>query len=126
FTEALNDATNKLTTYFWECPYITKETKNKQFEFVVTKCPELKFISQDYSSFEEYINKNDKSYVCSFSSLGKDATLIIPVPQEGLNYKNLSNITKNASKEQQIKFWKEVVNKLAEGLEIDAPQWLST
>ncbi|CAG8805806.1 20175_t:CDS:2, partial [Racocetra persica] len=58
----------------------------------------------------------------------KDATLIVPMPHHNLDYKNLSNFTKNAPKEQQIKFWQEVANKLSESLETGTPRprWLST
>ncbi|CAG8794986.1 28558_t:CDS:2, partial [Dentiscutata erythropus] len=85
FEKALNEATNKLSAYFWECPPVHKAMKNKPFEFVVTKSTALNYNKQDYSSFKEKIT---------------------------------NNFTKNAPKEQQIKFWQEVAIKLAECLEI--------
>ncbi|CAG8677051.1 13080_t:CDS:1, partial [Cetraspora pellucida] len=81
-----------------------------------------------YSSFNDKLTVCHDNYVCSFSNLGKDATLIVPMPYHDLDYKHLSNFTKNAPKEQQIKFWQEVANKLSEILEIGTtrPRWLST
>ncbi|CAG8510556.1 1645_t:CDS:2 [Racocetra fulgida] len=117
---ALNDATDKLSAYLWECPPVSQESKNNHFEFVVTKSKALSYMKQDCSSFNDKLN--------SFSNLGKDATLIVPMPCHKLDYKNLSNFTKKAPKDQQIKFWQEVANKLSESLEIGTPRprWLST
>ncbi|CAG8794103.1 24544_t:CDS:2 [Gigaspora margarita] len=126
FKKALNEATNKLFAYFWECPPIHKEMTNKPFEFVVTKSMALRHIKQDYSSFKEQIIESNNKDVCSFLSLGKDATLIVPIPCHNLDYKNISNFTKNASKEQQIKFWQEVAVKLVECWEFGTSKWLST
>ncbi|KAF0497381.1 toll/interleukin-1 receptor domain-containing protein [Gigaspora margarita] len=126
FKKALNEATNELSAYFWECPPVSKETTNKPFEFVVTKSDTLSYIKQDYSSFKKKITKCLNKDVCSFANLGKDATLIVPMPCHNLDYKNLSNFTMNAPKEQQINFWQEVANKLTESLEISTPKWLST
>ncbi|CAG8764006.1 12329_t:CDS:1 [Dentiscutata erythropus] len=126
FKIALNDATNELSAYFWECPPVSKESTNKPFEFVVTKSKQLSYIKQDYSSFKEKIIEDLNKDVFSFSNLGKDATLIIPKPCHDLDYKNLSNFTINAPKEQQIKFWQEVANKLTENLEFGTSKWLST
>ena len=59
--------------------------------------------------------------VVSFLNLGKDAILVIPsLKFEGnhkLDYKNISQFTKNASDEQQQALWKEVANKLMEELD---------
>ncbi|CAG8627655.1 11294_t:CDS:1 [Racocetra persica] len=126
FTKALNEATDKLSAYFWECPPVSKETTIKPFEFVVTKSATLSYIEQDYSSFKNKITECQNKDVCSFINLGKDATLIVPMPCHDLDYKNLSNFTKNAPKKQQIKFWQEVATKLTESLDIGTPIWLST
>ncbi|CAG8680286.1 22478_t:CDS:2 [Dentiscutata erythropus] len=126
FKKALNEATDELSAYFWECPPVSKGTTNKPFEFVVTKSDTLSYINQDYSSFKEKFTEYLNNDVCSFANLGKDATLIVPIPCNDLDYKNLSTFTKNAPKEQQIKFWQEVANKLTESLEISTPKWLST
>ncbi|CAG8795880.1 hypothetical protein C2G38_2243500 [Gigaspora rosea] len=53
FKKALNEATDELSAYFWECPPVSKETTNKPFEFVVTKSDTLSYIKQDYSSFKK-------------------------------------------------------------------------
>jgi len=57
--------------------------KFRPFEFVVTKSVELEYIRQDCSSFERYLDiQNHNKYVCSFPNLGKDATLVVPFPQQ--------------------------------------------
>jgi hypothetical protein len=71
---------------------------------VATKSVGLETINQDYSDFQEHFDKSHDSNVCSFKNLGKDATLIVPIPRRDKDYKNISEFTKNASDEQQQKF----------------------
>jgi len=71
----------------------------------------------NYSSFREYINKNKGEPVCSFPNLEKDATLIIPLPQTGLDYRHISNFVKNSPPEVQNALWKKVVYHLETNLE---------
>jgi dihydroneopterin aldolase len=75
----------------------------------------------------------DEKQTISFPNLEKDGILVIPRKKwsqdlkEFLDYKNLSQFTKNAPEEQQQEFWKKVANKLAEELEKNpnAPRWLN-
>lgn len=127
FQGALKDANAKFSAYFWECSPVSKDTINKPFEFVVTKSISLDNISQDYSSFDEHFANGNEQQVVSFLNLGGDAILVVPIPQENLDYKNISQFTKNASDEQQQEFWGEVVDKLSKELEKSTgPRWLST
>src|SRR5438045_1816607 len=105
FWEALNHATDELSAYFWECAPVSQNSLDKEFGFVVTKSKIMNDVEQDYSSFREHINKVQNDYVTSFSNLGKDATLIVPVPQKSndekmLDYKNISQFAKNSLDEQ--------------------------
>jgi len=134
FQQSLNEVTSKLQGFFWECPPVSQQTINQPFEFVATKSKALKRIEQNYASFQEHFAGKDKSKVCSFPSLGGDAMLITPIPSEknpqlhkkSLDYKNLSEFTKNAPENQQLVFWQEVANKLEESLTDGQPKWLST
>ena len=80
FFDSLNDATDKLSAYLWECVPVSKETIEKPFEFAVTKSIPLDNISQSCLSFEKYFAECDNNYVCSFLNLGRDANLIVPIP----------------------------------------------
>lgn len=105
FLKALNHATSKLSAYFQECVPTSLNSLNKEFEFMVTKSKIMNDISQDYSNFEEHIDKTQDKYVTSFPNLGGDATLIVPAPQKSsdakmLDYKNISQFAKNSLDEQ--------------------------
>jgi hypothetical protein len=111
---------------------VSKNTLDKLFEFVAIKSEELNNIPQNYSNFETYLGEihgKDKPNVISFPNNRKpsDAILVIPAlklkDNKILDYKNISNFTKNASDEQQQEFWQEVAKKLSEELEKgDAPR----
>ena len=96
----------------------------KPFEFVLVNEPRLKAfaeINPDRHAFEEYFasplcssSGNDGgsdpiTAVCAFPNLGKDATLISPLPQSGINeasYSHLASFLRNAPQEQITQFWK--------------------
>jgi hypothetical protein len=135
----LKGANSQLEAYFWEClPLLQTTFEQRPFEFVVTDSPYLVRMAQNYDSFRKHIDKCKKKNkeVISFKNLSGDATLIVPIPKESqstyagkgeeLDYKNLSQFTKNASEEQQQEFWKEVVISLEESLADGRPKWLST
>jgi len=128
FREVLNEVANELSAYFWECVPVSSSTVNKEFEFVITKSEELNNITQNYSEFQEYIDMNFDCKVASFLSLNKNATLIIPIPKQQVNYKNLKEFVANASLEQWEELWQKVGEKMEESLlnAGDAPRWLST
>jgi hypothetical protein len=138
FYESLNDATDKLSAYFWECIPTSQKSINKKFEFVVTKSEALNNITQDSKPFAEHLAKLDayKDSFVSFPNKNKDAVLVIPASitrkwesggkTEMFDYKNISQFTKNAPLKQQSKFWQEVANRLSEKLEDGATHWLST
>lgn len=147
FKEALDDGNKELKAYFWECPPVLKATKNvRPFEFVLTKSETLRSIKQSYSSFNEHFIGNLNDTVVSFPNLGRDATLVVPVPQKSgddiptdynlnwqkdtkeLDYKSISSFTKNAPLEDQKEFWQKVANDLERDLNNDesSPKWLST
>lgn len=96
---------------------------------MVTKNEELDNINQNYAEYQKYIDENLGSYVASFSSLHKNATLIIPILQnEVSNFKNLKEFTNNSSLEQWEALWQKVSEKMEESLlnANGASRWLST
>mmetsp|Transcript_6201 Transcript_6201/g.9673 ORF Transcript_6201/g.9673 Transcript_6201/m.9673 type:complete len:417 (+) Transcript_6201:148-1398(+) len=97
----------------------------KPFEFALVNEPNLKVFAEsnpDRHAFEEYFtsqscssSENDggsdqiEIAVCAFPNLGKDATLISPLPQSGINdatYSHLASFIRNAPQEQVTQFWK--------------------
>lgn len=92
---------------------------------MVIKSEALNDIKQDFVPFANHITDMiiDEKKATSFPNLEKDGILVIPQKKwsqdlkEFLDYKNLSQFTKNASEEQQQELWQEVANKLAEQLE---------
>ena len=43
FRETLNNATDELSAYFWECIPVSNKTIDKEFEFVATKSTKIIF-----------------------------------------------------------------------------------
>ncbi|KLL03482.1 MAG: hypothetical protein MRECE_10c011 [Mycoplasmataceae bacterium CE_OT135] len=126
FNEALEQAGSQLSAYFWECVPVSQTTKGKNFEFVVIKSESLDKITQDYSRFQEHFNQSQESVV-SFFSFSRD-TLVVPIPNEKKNYKNLKEFINNAPSEQKNNFWQKVGEEMEEKLlnADGAPRWLST
>lgn len=101
----------------------------RQFEFVLVNEPRLKLFAErnpDRFAFEEHYfvsssscadsNHSDSSgggsvpiTVCAFPNLGKDAKLISPIPQPGIEdttYSHLISFLRSGPKEQITQFWK--------------------
>jgi hypothetical protein len=88
-------------------------------------------MTQDWSRFQEHIDRSSNPEVISFSNLGGDSTLVIPMPKRGhqisctqrdnniRNYKNLRMFNIEADLEQRYNFWQEVGEKMSEALEAD-------
>lgn len=69
----------------------------------------LSSMQQDSTSFDKEIKKASKKgnkYATSFTNLGGDATLIIPIPREGKNFATIKDFMDNASITHQREFWK--------------------
>jgi len=111
------------SAYFWECIPVSNATINKPFEFVKTKSEALNRITQNWSRFQEHIDRSSNPEVTSFSNIGGDSTLVIPMPKRGhrwscthydneiRDYKNLRMFLVEADLEQWYSFWQEVGKK---------------
>lgn len=107
----------------WENRSITKNTKSRDYTFVVVDSPSLER-RLDKSSFSDYLSPTDD--VASFPSLGRDATMIIPTePKEGDGYGHLAKFVRSAPEHVVDKFWKVVATETLMRVG-DSPIWLST
>lgn len=104
FKGALDDANIKSFPYRWNCSPVSQSGLGKSFEFVVTKESLLQNDNQNYSSYQNYIDRSPFPHAVSFSSYSNNL-LIIPIPVSGKNFSSISYFTKNASLEQQENFW---------------------
>ncbi|CAI2161867.1 5533_t:CDS:2 [Funneliformis geosporum] len=107
FQGALKDANAKFPAYFWKCPPVSKNTLGKPFEFVVIKSESLAGITQNYKNFETYL-LSAAGLGLSHASFDSPSGNILVIPalttkdgSEPVDYKNISQFTKNAPEEQQ-------------------------
>lgn len=125
------------TAYFWKCVPVSKNSLNKEFEFIAIKEEGLDNITHDYSPFQKYFNRGGN--VVDFPSLSGD-TLVSPVPVRGhqyscsdyddeiRNYKNLREFNCEAPWEQWKELWQRVGEKMEQELNSggNATRWLNT
>lgn len=109
--------------FFWEHPPLLANNLEQLYEFVLVKSTNLVQVSPTPRFFKDYYEK-DKTVVV-FPNLGKNALMIVPVPEGDFDYAHLGRFIRNARESHLDAFWKEVgVSFLAElGKE---PKWLST
>jgi hypothetical protein len=110
--------------YCWECPPITAETLNRQFECAFVSSPSLAEMPLDAESFAEHF-RSDREVV-TFRNLGGDAVLVAPCPDpSGGNFAHLARFTATARPALQQALWKEVGTAL-EARVGSKPLWLNT
>ncbi|CAG8806658.1 19958_t:CDS:2, partial [Racocetra persica] len=112
----INDDTFKYHFVATECPPVSQKTLDKPFEFVVIKSEALNNISQDFSAFIPHLTPNarvrniEKLLATSFpnNQQPSDAILVVPALKRQvedstkmLDFKNITQFTKNAPEEQQ-------------------------
>ena len=102
--------------FIYETSVCTKD-KSSEYKYKIIRSSSLNNPhEQDYSSFKKIIMKhietNKNNYVMSFYNLNKDTKLIIPIPKKNKNFATIKDFMCNASKTQQIKFWKHVVKEI--------------
>ena len=98
---------NIKNSFFYETFVCDKNMKNKYKEkFIENK--QLQNLTQDYSSFIDYITESKNQYVTSFRNLSGDSLLIIPIPKKNKDFTTIKDFCDNASITQQKQFWKRV------------------
>lgn len=112
--------------FYYETNPITKDEKEIYKEkFIETD--NFKEHKQNYSKFEEHINKvKNEKYAISFYNLNKTTLLIIPLPKKSKNFMTLKHFIDNASKLQQKKFWMKVSCEVRKMLKNHKKIWVST
>ena len=111
--------------FFYETFVCDKNMKNKYKEkFIESK--QLQHITQDYSSFIDYIQNSKNQYVTSFINLSGDTLLIIPIPKKNKDYTTIKDFCDNASITQQKHFWKRVAIEIEKILRDNDKIYVST
>lgn len=72
---------NIKNSFFWETKPITNEKSIFKQKFIQNKY--LNNLKQNYSPFQNEINKSKNKYVTSFYNLSGDTLLIVPIPKKG-------------------------------------------
>jgi len=97
---------------FWECAPVTKsEFNTKEFEFVIVPAPNLAARTVDIEPFsEKFQNVKDSTLdIISFENLGRDSTLVVPVPLKEIRHMtHLSSFLRYGNSEQVEHLWQNV------------------
>ncbi|MBX9890609.1 MAG: hypothetical protein K2X94_05060 [Amoebophilaceae bacterium] len=117
--------------YFWETvPVSVHEWQNKVFQFVVISTTALSHRSPDREHFKDHFIRaeNQNKKVISFQSLGKDAFLIAPCPNQAANYGHIAAFVKYAPLAQQHALWMKIGEEMSKVIQEAKGQkkWLST
>jgi len=111
--------------FFWENPAICSDTLDEQAEIVVINARTLDWFRADGQPFEDQFTDLPNDIV-TFRSLGGDATLVAPCPNERpSSCAHLATFVRKASREQQRKMWQTVGSTVLNSISNDFI-WLST
>ena len=98
-------------------------TAGRPFECVFVSSPSLARMGIDRVTFAEHFRPGCDAV--TFSSLGGDATLVAPCPENSGNFAHLASFTATASPQRQDALWQSVGEALASRMG-PQPLWLST
>lgn len=113
-----------LDSYCWECPAMTGQVLSRPFECVFLSSPLLAAMPPDPRSFAGYFRPGCDAV--TFESLGGDAMLVAPCPEEGaVNFAHLASFTATASQARQDALWQAIGKALDKRIGSE-PTWLST
>ena len=127
-SESISDATSAKGVFFETKP-MTKESLQEPLEFVLVDSSSVASITANIAPFAKHLRDCSENEVRSFLNLGKDACLVCPCPNEGVNsqtYAHLMSFLRDAPVTQQVKLWKLVGEELENRLKKGHPVWLST
>lgn len=111
--------------YRWETPPVTSKTMDRQFEFVVIDDSYLDRPASTHA-FDDHLRTVPAASAVSFANLGGDAILVVPtLDSAASDFCHLGDFTRNASTEQQHKFWQMVGQTFMKRVG-PRPVWLST
>ncbi|MEM7233748.1 MAG: hypothetical protein AAF517_16350, partial [Planctomycetota bacterium] len=125
FTDLLKSAPYE--AFFWETPPITRETVERDFEFVVIESSSLAAIHPNPSAFKEHFTPDaTKLGVASFWNLGRDSLLVAPTPSDpDSDFGHLASFLRAAEEEQTHALWR-AVGEAVESRLSAKPVWVST
>jgi len=112
--------------YRWETPPVSSAAAGRTFEFVLIDAPGLEVPADAHTFRAEFAAA--QSGVCVFRSLGGDARLVAPTPDQGTPvgvYSHLAAFVRGAPDEQVHALWSRVGLAAMEGLD-EKPLWIST
>ena len=79
---------------FFECPPTTYNiAASTPFEYVLIKAPDLRNKEPDSASFQSYFKSKVGSDVIYFPNLSKDAILVVPLPDNSLDYSKYTHLS---------------------------------
>ncbi|MFO1418215.1 MAG: hypothetical protein U1E83_06050 [Methylotetracoccus sp.] len=114
--------------YRWECPPVAAATALRPFEFAVIDAPNLGRAADPSAFLGHFAEAGDGRIVQSFPNLGRDAMLVVPVP-DGLAptgaHAHLGAFMRQSGESQIHALWSELGECLAAKLGV-APLWVST
>lgn len=111
---------------YWENPPLSRRLRRRPAEFVLMEAPELAGMRPDAETFAGHFETPDDRAVVTFSNLGGDALLVVPVPLDGHDaYPHLAAFLRLGPREQIRELWRRTARAVAGRLG-DAPLWLST
>lgn len=112
---------------FWECPPLTKENLMRPFRCVWMRSPRLSKIAANDQAFRKYWDEDQTDRVVSFSNLGNDARLIVPMPgEQDEQYAHLLEFARKAPTAQATALWARVGKEMMGRVREEKPCWLST
>jgi len=124
FSKLLIDA--PFDAYRWETPPASGSSMAHAFEFVFLDCPELDTTPNSNAFSEHFRADTIRDNVVTFSNLGKDATLVVPLPIKSTSaYGHLASFMRTAPESQKDALWRMVGEATLQRVG-QKPVWLST
>jgi hypothetical protein len=111
------------SSYCWECPPLSISDCDAAFECVFVSSPSLARMATDACPFSGHFRPGCE--IATFWSLGGDALLVAPCPEETGNFAHLASFTATASVERQNALWQAVGEAVTSRIG-PRPLWLST
>ncbi|XP_023340470.1 uncharacterized protein LOC111710591 [Eurytemora carolleeae] len=118
---------SQFKSFFFETPSVTSNLLENKFEYVLVSVPQLSGVPEDKTAFSEHFTDSDSAV--SFPNLGKDATLVCPVPAvQKPVYAHLALFVNNAPDAQVKDFWRVAGRVVLETItsKKGSPVWIST
>lgn len=128
-------AESRFKTFFWEfIPLLSSKVDKSEVSFALVEAKALENINQDSQPFSKYISaaRKRKESVAVFQNLGRDATLIVPVPSETNEdngvYKHIASFARTGTETNHFSFLSALGDQLAFNIAMknSSPLWIST